>query len=182
MGERVGLDRETTEPRDIRVLALDVDGVLTSGAIFLDGERELKQFNVQDGLGLQLAQRGGIKVFFVTSRPGPVVEQRASELGVDGLRMVEKGKLAALTALAEQAGVGLAQVAYVGDDLVDLPPMMACGLPIAVANAVDEVKRAAAYITERKGGKGAVREAVEWLLREAGAWDEVLEGYLADQS
>lgn len=182
MGERSGLDRPTTRPADIKVLALDVDGVLTSGAIFLDGERELKQFNVQDGLGLQLAQRGGIKVFFVTSRPGPVVERRARELGIDGLRMVEKGKLAALTALANEAGVGLAQIAYVGDDLVDLPPMTACGLPIAVANAVDEVKQAAAYITERKGGKGAVREVVEWLLKQAGTWDGVLEGYLADQS
>jgi 3-deoxy-D-manno-octulosonate 8-phosphate phosphatase (KDO 8-P phosphatase) len=182
MGERVGLYRETTQPRDIRVLALDVDGVLTSGAIFLDGERELKQFNVQDGLGLQLAQRGGIKVFFVTSRPGPVVEQRAKELGIDGLRMVTSGKGAALKELCAEAGSTLAQVAFVGDDVVDLPAMRICGLPIAVANAVDEVKAAAAYVTERKGGKGAVREVVEWLLKEACSWDEVLEGYLADQS
>ena len=117
----------------------------------------------------------------MTSRPGPVVEQRARELGIDGVRMVTKNKRAAVKALAADEGVSLAEMAFVGDDLVDLSAMTVVGLPIAVANAVDEVKAVAAYVTKRKGGKGAAREAVEWLLKETGAWDAVLEGYLADQ-
>jgi 3-deoxy-D-manno-octulosonate 8-phosphate phosphatase (KDO 8-P phosphatase) len=170
--------------RRIRLLALDVDGVLTDNAIYLGpvaGERvELKRFDIQDGLGLGLLRGSGIQVAWISGRTSEATALRATELRIPTL-IQDAGarKLPALTALLEEMGIEWSAVAYVGDDLADLPVLSRVGLPIAVANAVAEVKAAARVVTSRRGGEGAVREVVEALLKARGEWDAALAGYLA---
>jgi 3-deoxy-D-manno-octulosonate 8-phosphate phosphatase (KDO 8-P phosphatase) len=155
----------------IRLLVSDVDGVLTDGTIVYGSENlESKGFNIKDGLGLRLATWAGLPVAWLSGRRSDAVTRRAAELGV---RLYEgiSDKDAGLRAVAVDHGVALAEIAYVGDDLNDLPALALAGLPIAVADAVPEVKTAAAYITGALGGHGALREVVELILRGQGRWD-----------
>ena len=169
----------------IRILGLDVDGVLTDNGIFVgpvDGRAvELKRFDIQDGLGHVLMRSAGLPVVWVSGRQSEATAVRARELGVEELLQVPgPRKLEALGALLERRGIRWEETAFVGDDLADLQVLRRVGLPIAVANAVAEVKAVAGYVTRASGGHGAVREAIEALLRARGVWPEMLERYFSD--
>jgi 3-deoxy-D-manno-octulosonate 8-phosphate phosphatase (KDO 8-P phosphatase) len=167
---------ETAEVRQraalIRLLVLDVDGVLTDGTIvYGQNETELKAFHTHDGLGIRLALKSGLKVGLVTGRSSAALERRAAELGIEPLVQGVTDKFAAVKRMAGELSLPLAEVAFVGDDLIDLPAMLRVGLSIAVGDAVAEVKTAAQLVTVREGGRGAVREAIEFILRARDAWD-----------
>lgn len=170
----------------IRLLALDVDGVLTDNAIFLgaiDGRRiEFKRFDIQDGLGLVLLRGTGIDVAWLSARPSPATTLRAEELGVAACVQDTAGrKLPALQALLETRNLDWAEVAFVGDDLADAPVLRRVGLPIAVANAVPEIQALAVYVTTTPGGRGAVREVVQQLLEARNEYANAVTRYLAGQ-
>jgi 3-deoxy-D-manno-octulosonate 8-phosphate phosphatase (KDO 8-P phosphatase) len=170
--------------RRVRLLVLDVDGVLTDNGIYLGpvgGQRvELKRFDIQDGLGLGLLRGGPIEVAWVSGRVSEATALRAKELKIPTL-VQDAGarKLPAMTAMLADKGFGWDEVAFVGDDWADLPVMRRVGLPIAVANAVKEVKKVARWVTSRPGGHGAVREVVEALLEARGEMEAALDRYLS---
>jgi 3-deoxy-D-manno-octulosonate 8-phosphate phosphatase (KDO 8-P phosphatase) len=161
----------------IRALVLDVDGVLTDGGIVLDGgDGEWKRFHARDGVGIKLALLAGWRVLFCTARSSPPARRRAEELGAEWAIGV-KDKVAYLDGWLAEAGIGWDAAAYVGDDLQDLGALRRVGYPVAVADAAAEVRAAARYVTTVPGGSGAVREAVEHLLHEAGRHAEVLAAF-----
>jgi 3-deoxy-D-manno-octulosonate 8-phosphate phosphatase (KDO 8-P phosphatase) len=162
--------------KKIKMLLLDVDGVLTDGGIILGSNgQELKVFDVQDGLGITLARSGGMKIGMITGRRSEVVALRAQELHVDALYQGVGDKLDTYTEILDSYGLQDGEVCYVGDDLSDVPVMRRVGVAVAVANAREEVKKVANYITNNNGGRGAVREVVELLLKSKGNWKMVLE-------
>lgn len=162
----------------IRLLALDVDGVLTDGKIVLnDDQRQTKSFDVKDGHGIKLLMRAGIDVAIITSRESRVVMHRAKELGIDLVYQKVLKKVDAFEALMSKTGVAAEEIAYVGDDLIDLPVLRRVGLSVAVSDAVDDVAESVDYITSRRGGDGAVRELCELILKLQGKWDEVTARY-----
>ncbi len=170
----------------IRMIALDVDGVLTNNAIYLglvnDHRVEFKQFDIQDGLAMGLARRMGLLLAWVSGRYSDATTLRATELNVDEL-IQDPGarKVPAMTEMLLRRGLGWEEVAFVGDDLADIPVLRRVGMPIAVANAVAEVKDLCSYTTRAAGGQGAVREAIEAVLRAQGRWDEAVKTYLQDR-
>lgn len=165
----------------IRLLLLDVDGVLTDGRIIYDSQGvETKAFDVKDGHGLKLLRRAGLQIGLITGRSSPVTRQRAEELQAEFLYQNAKDKREALAQVLEQSGLQPQQVAYVGDDLVDLPVLQQVGFAVAVADAVPEVKTRVHYVTARNGGCGAVREVCELLLRHQGLWGDVVARYYDD--
>lgn len=170
--------------RAVRLLAMDVDGVLTDGTITYasssTGEAlELKGFNVKDGLALSLVRTAGLEVAWITGRVSPIVERRAAELGVRELIQWARNKRVALGEVAGRLGLQPEQVLYLGDDLNDLPAFAAAGVRVAVADAVAEVRDQADWITTTPGGGGAVREVVERLLKAQGQWEAAVSGFLA---
>lgn len=177
---------EPAVARRIKLLILDVDGVLTDNSVIIglvDGERvELKSFNIQDGLGLALLRVAKVPVIWMSGRESEATLLRARELKIDEvLQLRGAAKLPATLELMQRRGIGWDEIAFVGDDLADLPVMRRCGLPVAVANAVSEVKACAALVTQAEGGKGAVREVVEALLKARGTWDQSVQGYLQER-
>jgi 3-deoxy-D-manno-octulosonate 8-phosphate phosphatase (KDO 8-P phosphatase) len=151
--------------KKIRFLLLDVDGVLTNGTVYLDGEgREIKAFNIYDGSGIHLARKAGIEVGFLSGRGSPVLEHRARELGVTEVHQNRLDKLEAYEGILKRRGLTDEEVAYVGDDLIDLPLLRRVGLAVSVPNAVREVRREVHWITKKPGGAGAVREVTDLLL------------------
>jgi 3-deoxy-D-manno-octulosonate 8-phosphate phosphatase (KDO 8-P phosphatase) len=171
----------------VRLLGLDVDGVLTDNGVYIGpvaGDRvEFKRFDIQDGLGLILLKTAGLPVVWISGRSSEATALRAAELRVQELLQVPgPRKAAAFGQLLERHGIGWDETAFVGDDLADLPILRRVGLPIAVSNAVSEVKQVAAYVTHAAGGHGAVREVVEALLRARGEWPQILERYFAEQA
>jgi 3-deoxy-D-manno-octulosonate 8-phosphate phosphatase (KDO 8-P phosphatase) len=176
-----------TAARRVRLLGLDVDGVLTDNGVFIGpvaGERvELKRFDIQDGLGLILLRTAGLPVVWVSGRQSEATSLRAAELRVaDLIQVPGPRKVAAIAELLERRGIAWEEMAFVGDDLADLPVLRRVGLPIAVANAVADVKAIAAHVTKAAGGHGAVREVVETLLRARGDWSEILDRYFTEQT
>lgn len=164
----------------IRLLAMDVDGVLTDGGILLSGtDPEIKRFHVADGLGIQLALHGGLIVAWISGRASEAVERRAQELGVQHLYQNTANKSAPLAELIGAYSLDSVNVAYVGDDLNDLPAYSLAGVKFATANAVAEIKGLADFITEKAGGEGAVREVCDVVLKGQGKWTEALTQYLA---
>ncbi|MGO9611938.1 MAG: 3-deoxy-manno-octulosonate-8-phosphatase KdsC [Dissulfurispiraceae bacterium] len=164
--------------RNIRLLVLDVDGVLTDGSIILDNEgNEFKAFHVRDGHGLKMLSRTGIQIALITGRHSKVVERRAHELGITEVYQKCFNKIVAYEQLLEKFKVTDSEVAYIGDDIVDLPVLKKVGLPVAVADAVDETKDVAQFITRNRGGRGAVREVCDLILRAKGKWKELLDEY-----
>jgi 3-deoxy-D-manno-octulosonate 8-phosphate phosphatase (KDO 8-P phosphatase) len=155
----------------IRLLVLDVDGVLTDGGLVYakDGE-ETKRFDVHDGFAIVAARRVGLEVAIVSGRASDAVTRRMAELGVTEVRQGVGDKAGVVRDLLARRGLAPAEVAAMGDDLPDLPMMEVAGLALAPANAAPEVRRAADWGSRRRGGAGAVREAVEWLLRARKAW------------
>lgn len=154
-----------TRARAIRLLALDVDGVLTDGRItYGNGGEELKSFDSKDGLGIKLLQRAGVEVAIISGRRSRIVERRAGELGIASIVQGREDKLDALRELCRARGLKLAQCAYMGDDLPDLSAVKAAGLGLTVADASAALREAAHWCSSFKGGAGAVREACEALL------------------
>lgn len=172
-----------SEPRqtnlaNIQLLVLDVDGVLTDGTIVLSGDgSESKAFSAMDGHGIRLWKRVGLKVAFLSGRMSEPTKYRAEQLEVDHCLQDCLDKLPALEKLLQQLGLTAQQAAYVGDDIMDLPVMRYVGFGVAVANAVDEVKQSADYVTKRPGGSGAVREVIEYILKKTGKWPELMKRY-----
>jgi 3-deoxy-D-manno-octulosonate 8-phosphate phosphatase (KDO 8-P phosphatase) len=163
----------------IKLFLCDVDGVLTDGSIFIGGAREIKQFNIQDGLGLVLLRRAGFKIGWVSSRPSPATKMRARELRIDFLVQQKDrlSKVASVEKLLAREKLSWDEVCFVGDDIVDLGPLKRAGLAVAVANGIREVKAAAHYITRARGGHGAIREIVEMILRAQEKWDSFVAHY-----
>jgi len=170
----------------IKLVVLDVDGVLTDGGIVLGdvgGERlELKRYDIQDGLGVKMLQRAGIRVAVVTGRVSKSVELRAKELGIDDVVQDEHArKVTAVRRLAARESIAMSDVACVGDDLPDVGIMREVGLAAAVSNATLEAASAAHVRLTRAGGAGAVREFAELLLRARGEWDALVEWYVSSR-
>ena len=164
---------------NIQLLVVDVDGVLTDGSLIINPDgSESKSFSTLDGHGLRLWRRAGLKVAFLSGRVSEPTQYRAQQLGIDYCLQDCHDKLSSLEQLLKQTGLSAEQVAYIGDDLPDLPPIRCAGFGVAVANAVDEVKDAADYVTANPGGNGAVREVIEYILKNTGRWDELMKKYL----
>jgi 3-deoxy-D-manno-octulosonate 8-phosphate phosphatase (KDO 8-P phosphatase) len=173
--------------RTIRLVGLDVDGVMTDGGIYLgavDGEPvELKRYEIQDGLGIHLMQRAGIRVAIITGRVSESVRLRAAELGIEDLAQdAQAQKLPAFLGMLDRHGIAPSEAAFLGDDFPDMAVLRLVGLPVAVANAVPEVKAACAHTLTRSGGHGAVRELAELLMKARGDWASVTERYVAERS
>lgn len=167
--------------RRIRLLVVDVDGVLTDGGITVHADgSETKTFHVRDGHGIKLLQRAGIEVAIVSGRRSAATDRRAADLGITLVRQGAVDKALALEALLTAREVDPAEVAYVGDDVVDLPVLRRVGLAVAVADAVDELAPYVHYRTRAAGGRGAVREVAELLLRAQGRWSETLARYVGE--
>lgn len=150
---------------DIKALVLDVDGVLTDGRLYYDASGEaLKVFYVQDGTAIRTWREQGRYIAFLSGRDSPIVRRRAADLGVESVIQGVSDKLTPFKQLLESWSIQPRQTCYVGDDTLDLPPMQACGFPVAVANAVPEVKQCAKFVTRTEGGRGAVREVISYLL------------------
>jgi len=164
--------------RDIRLIVSDVDGVWTDGKIIYAGDRsEVKEFNVRDGLGAKLAQRAGLTIVLLTSRNSHALARRAKELGITELHQGAANKLTVCEEILQKLSIGFDQVLYVGDDLPDLAPMMRSAISAAPSDAAAEVRRAASWKLESRGGEGAFRELVERLLRERGEWEGVVKSF-----
>jgi 3-deoxy-D-manno-octulosonate 8-phosphate phosphatase (KDO 8-P phosphatase) len=196
--------------RRIKIILFDVDGVMTDGGIWifpapsaanagtqehlatkggkagygLQSETmvEAKGFHAHDGTAISLARLAGIKCGFITKRISDTVALRARDLKIEFLYMGQSFKMQAVRKIMEQEGVSLEEIAFVGDDIIDLPVMRVCGLSIAVANARAQVKAAAHYVTEHEGGHGAGRDAVEFILEAQGLLDEVIEAYIDERN
>ena len=164
--------------RKVKVLILDVDGVLTDGRIIIsDDGQETKCFHVRDGHGLKIMKRAGIEVMFLTGRKSRVVEHRARELGVDKVYQGARDKLAIFNEILADGGLSPEHAAYMGDDIVDLPVLRRAGFSITVCDAHSEVLRAVDLVTRNAGGRGAVREVCEMILKAQGKWENLMERY-----
>jgi 3-deoxy-D-manno-octulosonate 8-phosphate phosphatase (KDO 8-P phosphatase) len=163
----------------VRLLLCDVDGVLTDASVFIGGAQELKQFNIQDGLGLVNLRRQGLKVGWISSRPSPATTRRVRELKIDFLRQEKGSKVCAVESLLAQTGFRWDEVCYMGDDIVDLGVLKRAGVAVAVANGVAEARAAADYVTGASGGHGAIREVVELILKAQNKWARIVAEYAA---
>jgi 3-deoxy-D-manno-octulosonate 8-phosphate phosphatase (KDO 8-P phosphatase) len=184
--------------RKIKLLLFDVDGVLTDGKLFFlptaaqpdnreqagrlnltsQGSIEIKGFHAHDGVAISLARVAGIKTGLITKRASETVAVRARDLKLDHIRQGIQDKLGAFREILKQEGLTGAEACFVGDDVIDLPVMWNCGFAIAVANARDEVKKDAHYVTKHRGGDGALRDAIEFILKSQGRLKKVVEEYL----
>jgi 3-deoxy-D-manno-octulosonate 8-phosphate phosphatase (KDO 8-P phosphatase) len=182
------MDRVKTEKTDkakimaaagkIRLLILDVDGVLTDGSIILDNDsNEFKAFHVRDGHGLKMLGRAGVEIAIITGRFSKVVDRRALELGIADVYQRCHAKSIPYEQLLLKFNLSDDEVAYIGDDIVDIPLLKRVGLPVVVADGVEDAKKYALMITSNRGGRGAVREVTDLLLKAAGKWDELLHEY-----
>jgi 3-deoxy-D-manno-octulosonate 8-phosphate phosphatase (KDO 8-P phosphatase) len=164
--------------RDIKLLILDVDGVLTDGKIvYTDRGEEAKAFDAKDGHGLKLLMRAGIPVALITGRSSPAVEHRARDLGITRVYQKAINKIEAYEELRRAENLRDAEICVVGDDLPDLPILRICGFSVAVADSAEEVKREVDYVTNKEAGKGAVREVCDIILKARGLWGAVTDRY-----
>ncbi len=186
--------------RKIKLLLFDVDGVLTDGKLFFvpqdsqqatngtsadrtaQGQIEVKGFHAHDGVAHSLARLAGLKTGLITRRSSETVALRARDLKLDYVRQGIQDKRTAFEEIVREEGITLDEAAFVGDDIIDLPAMRAGGLAIAVKNARAEVKQAAHYVTPRAGGEGALRDAVEFILKAQSKWNKVVEDYIGERS
>ena len=170
---------KTTNFAEIKMLILDVDGVLTDGTLFIHSDGgESKCFNTLDGHGIRMWQRAGLNIALLSGRASEPTRHRAEQLNIEHVFEDCHDKLPELEKFLAELGLSPGQTAYVGDDLTDLPVIRYVGFGAAVANAVDEVKKYADYVTERPGGAGAVREVIEYILKKNGKWQELMKKYL----
>jgi YrbI family 3-deoxy-D-manno-octulosonate 8-phosphate phosphatase len=163
----------------VELILSDVDGVLTDGRLTYDSQGlEIKSFHVRDGVGVKLWRKAGCHFGLVTLRSSQAVKMRAAELGVTIVRQGTEDKLAALKDILAELRLDAAAACYVGDDLPDLPAVRAVGLGVAVADACPEVRDAADYVTQTPGGRGAVRETVELILKSQGRWEDLVQRFV----
>jgi 3-deoxy-D-manno-octulosonate 8-phosphate phosphatase (KDO 8-P phosphatase) len=163
----------------VKILLCDVDGVLTNATVLIGDGREFKEFHIQDGLGLRLLQREGVKVGWISNRPSTATQQRADELKIDFLHQAKGSKVEAVEGILAKAGLDWDEVCYMGDDVVDLGVLKRAGVAIAVANAIEEAKALAEYVTRAEGGHGAVREVVGLILKAQNKWQRLVLEYSA---
>lgn len=163
---------------NIQLLVLDCDGVLTDGSIIYDDRGvETKRFHVRDGFGIRAAREAGMKVGVLSARSSRAANLRLKELRVDLYLHNFDNKKVGIETMCQKLGVEFERTAYLGDDILDLPALVRVGYPMAVADAATEVREVVAYVTEHPGGRGAVREAVEHLLKAQGKWDAIIERF-----
>ena len=161
--------------RNVAIILMDVDGVLTDGGLsFLEGSAESKTYDVKDGVGLWIARRAGLRTGIISGRGGASVLRRAEELRLDEIHLKVNDKLQAYQRILKKQKLSDAEVCYMGDDLTDLPVLRRAGMPVAVADAHPELIRRVPFVTRAPGGRGAVREAIDAILRAQGRWREVL--------
>ena len=173
------IDITMTNLADIQLLAMDVDGVLTDGTLVINADgSESKFFNSMDGHGIRMWQRAGLKVALISGRASEPTQRRAEQLQIEYVFQDCHNKLPVFEKLLEQLGLSPESVAYIGDDLTDLPVIKYAGFGVTVANAADEVKQYADYVTTRPGGNGAVREVIEYILKNTGKWQQLMTRYL----
>ena len=164
--------------KKIKLLIMDVDGVLTDGRIIYgDDGTEYKSFDVRDGHAIKLAKRAGLMTAIISGRSSKVVTRRGKELGIDLVYQDIHKKIEVYENILKETGLKDDEVAFMGDDLVDLPVLRRVGLAIAVEDALPEVKKEASYVTKTRGGRGAVREAIEFILVSKGLWEEITKRY-----
>ncbi len=162
---------------NVKLILIDVDGVLTDGSIIIDDDgRELKSFDVQDGVGIEIARLSGLKICFITGRSSKPTAHRARELHIDGLYQ-GPDKEGAYTQFIKEFNCTDEEVAYIGDDLIDLPLLHKAGFSACPPNAILEIKEKADYITTQPGGKGAVREVIEFILKSKNSWLQAKKRY-----
>ncbi len=181
------MDPAEVRARRIKVIIFDVDGVLTDGQIFVvpgpDGKGvEAKGFAAHDGLGISLARLGGLRVGIITKRQSQTVAIRANDLKLEFVYQGQHHKMHAIQEILIRAEINIDQLAYVGDDIIDLPVMRQCGLAIATANARQQVKDVAHYITTHPGGQGAGRDAIDFILTAQGLLDQTIKDYLDEEN
>jgi 3-deoxy-D-manno-octulosonate 8-phosphate phosphatase (KDO 8-P phosphatase) len=165
----------STRARRIRLLLLDVDGVLTDGTVFIDSVGgEAKMFNIRDGAGIVWAMRLGLEVGFLSGRASGATTRRASELGVRIVSQSSTDKAGEFSEIVHRYGLSDEEVAYMGDDVLDLPVLSRAGLSAAPADAVEEVRSRVSWVSQYAGGRGAVREFIEVIMRAKGTWDAAL--------
>ena len=169
----------TASLQKIKLLALDVDGVLTDGSIYISPAGEVfKGFNAKDGMGISCALRSGLQIAVITGRQSPIVERRCEELGITLLQQGVKDKRLALQQMTQKLGLVREEIAYMGDDLNDIPAFKASGLNLVPADAAIEVMAVADVITKASGGRGAVREAITMILAAQDNWNVIVNSYL----
>ena len=166
-----------TKLAHVKIFLCDVDGILTDGSVFIGQAGEMKRFSIQDGLGLKLLQREGIKVGWISARPSRATHRRADELKVDFLSQSKSSKVAAAEKILARTHLSWADACYMGDDIVDLCLLTRAGLAVSVPNGIAEAKNAADYVTKAAGGHGAVREVVELILKTQKKWKRLVEEY-----
>ncbi len=160
----------------IKLIAIDVDGVLTQGEVtYTSSGDEVKSFNIKDGVAIRAAQHVGLHVAVISGRKSAALERRVNELKVRHVNMACRDKSVAIRELLDQLGLRKEEASFVGDDLIDIPAFRECGFNIAVGDACEDLKALADHVTEAHGGRGAVREAVEMILKAQGKWDEAVE-------
>ena len=173
--------------RRIRIVGLDVDGVLTDGGIYLgsvgESTHEFKKYDIQDGMGIHFLRRAGLRVAIVTGRVSESVRLRARELEIEDVAQDSQArKLSAFLGILDRHGIETSEAAFIGDDFPDFPVLKVVGLPVAVANAVPEIRAISALRLTKAGGAGAVREFSELLLKARGEWKSVTDAYVAERS
>jgi len=170
-------DKIILKAKKVRAILTDVDGVLTDGSLYYAAgmDEHFKAFSVYDGVGVKMANICGIPVFFVSAKKSSLLHKRASELKVKECYDGIENKRDKVKEIAERYGFGFEELAYLGDDIVDIQVLKIVGFPVAVKNAFDEVKNHAVYITERRGGEGALREVIELIIKAKGEWNRVLD-------
>ncbi len=164
--------------QSIELILSDVDGVMTDGGITYDNQGiETKTFHVRDGMGIKLWQKTGHRFGVITARSSHIVKLRMDELGVDFIRQGTEQKLSAAQQIIDELQLDPSNVCYIGDDLTDVGLMKSSGMSASVADAADDVKKVADYVTKSAGGKGAIRELIEMILKSQKRWNELLQGY-----
>ncbi|MGB4811150.1 MAG: phenylphosphate carboxylase subunit delta [Methylophilaceae bacterium] len=165
--------------KNIKLLVLDVDGVMTDGGLTIgDDGQEYKTFHSHDGLGMKLLKSTGVELAIITGRTSNVVKQRAANTGVSHFYQGVEDKLVAFNDLMLKSGFTADQCAFMGDDVVDLPPMLQCGLALAVPHSLDLVLKHAHYVTKKSGGHGAVREVCELIMQAQETYDRLMAKFL----
>lgn len=165
---------------NVRLMGFDIDGVMTDGRLYFSPEGDhLKAFFSRDGLGIKLLARSGVKIAIITGRDSPIVTRRAANLGIELVRQGVEDKRAAMTELLAGENLDFTQCGYMGDDLIDLPVLRACGFAACVPDAHALVRQHADYVARAPAGAGAVREVCEMILRAQGSWERVMAPYLA---
>lgn len=171
-------DEVLARAKKIKVVIFDVDGVMTDGGLMIgDDGQEYKTFNSHDGLGMKLLKKSGIQMAIITGRTSQVVKKRAESTGIEYFYQGVEDKLVAFNDLVKKLGVSPEETAFIGDDIVDMPPMLRCGLAISVPTAPASVKERVHYVTTRHAGKGAVREVCELIMQAQGTFETITAAY-----